>query len=115
MNLTRCPNCGAWHDPAIKEAPPGGNYNLQAQAWISVNERLPEDKQYIIVAAGRKETWTLVAIGTYYGPNSWINGFTQGPLFRSDGGSIIHDITHWMPMNMPTHPLDAADERKDGK
>ncbi len=59
---------------------------VTVQEWISVDDRLPEEKQRVLV---RCKT-----IGTTVGWRLWGTWMTD----LGDGGS---EVTHWMPMPQP--------------
>ena len=59
---------------------------VTVQEWISVDDRLPEEKQRVLV---RCKT-----IGTTVGWRLWETWMTD----LGDGGS---EVTHWMPMPQP--------------
>lgn len=64
---------------------------LEAQVpkWISVDERLPKDKQYVLIM------WNGVLQFGFYKPNrrEWVNLIT--------GCDTKYKVTHWMPLPEP--------------
>lgn len=60
-------------------------------AWISVDERLPDDDQTVLIAMDDGEVWT---------------GFHDADKWRYVSGDPITyaHITHWM--ELPAHPLE---------
>lgn len=60
-------------------------------AWISVDERLPDDDQTVLIAMDYGEVWT---------------GYLEGGQWRYVSGEPISfaHITHWM--ELPAHPLE---------
>ena len=65
---------------------------VTVQEWISVTERLPEDRGYYLVAYQDKyNESTSIALDFYVNCGAgewWSNEFT-------------HNITHWMPLPQP--------------
>lgn len=64
---------------------------VQQMRWIPVEERLPEEKQRVIVRCER--------VGTSVGWILWGNWMT-------DIGPHAGDVTHWMPLPQP--PKEAS-------
>ena len=68
------------------------SYGLTAQEWISVKDRLPEDRGYYLVAYRDKyNESTSITLDMYVicgAGEWWANEFT-------------HNITHWMPIPEP--------------
>ena len=61
--------------------------------WISVNDRLPENLQGILVC---HKTGTIYAGGFYEGPDKFsLNAFAGAPTIDID------NFTHWMPLPSP--------------
>jgi hypothetical protein len=67
-------------------------WNLRANGWISVKDRLPEDRVYVLVAFGQA---TRVSAFSYCYKSE------EGIWYRSDGYQTSADITHWMPLPEP--------------
>ena len=66
----------------------------QHNEWVSVNERLPDDDENVLVYSGDKEmfiAWCGV-IG-----RTWRDSFRDAPYDELVGISI----THWMPLPQP--------------
>ena len=66
----------------------------EAQRWIPVSERLPEDRATVLVAFKNREILTATYYGHYEGfggvENYWdIEGWHSG------------EVTHWMPLPQP--------------
>jgi hypothetical protein len=62
----------------------------EAGKWISVNDRLPDEKRKVIVYVDRLN---------YY-PNYISTSFRQDGTWREESGNY-HNITHWQPLPTP--------------
>lgn len=90
----------------------------QASRWISVTEKLPDDKQDCWTFAPINEVYCQfdprVSVHRYYLNYAnmeqwWMHRETNGnnyPFMRDNG--TIH-ITHWMPFERPEPPLEEQD------
>ena len=58
--------------------------------WISVEERLPESLQRVLVIDTKGDMFTSVYISFATGKNAW-----------STQNSYLGDVTHWMPLPEP--------------
>lgn len=74
-------------------------FEAQVPRWISVEERLPETCEDVLVWAEYHEengrTWGLQEIDNFYKGVSWKN--TADPDVRK--------VTHWMPRHRPPKPM----------
>ena len=68
------------------------SHGVTVQEWISVKDRLPEDRGYYLVAyLDKYNESTSIALDFYVNCGAgewWSNEFT-------------HNITHWMPLPQP--------------
>ena len=79
---------------------------VTVQEWISVNDRLPDDEQEVLVIA---HGWDgrLVYVGRHKrveAQKSWLTGITNKPSEWSLWGwSYLKEpmVTHWMPLPEP--------------
>ena len=86
-----------------------GNNSVTVQEWISVNDRLPDDEQEVLVIA---HGWDgrLVYVGSHKrveAQKSWITGITnKSSEWLLWGWSYLKEpiVTHWMPL--PPAPED---------
>ena len=93
INLNYCDNCSAesnvehWNTRPIEDALHARIAELEeAQRWISVSERLPEDLQPTVIITKGGMTG-IVRYLELYG--------------REGFGSWSEDVTHWMPLPQP--------------
>lgn len=81
-------------------------YGVTVQEWISVNDRLPDDEQEVLVIA---HGWggRLVYVGSHKrveSQKSWLTGITnKSSEWSLWGWSYLKEpmVTHWMPMPNP--------------
>lgn len=59
--------------------------------WISVKERLPENKTMKLLVYDGK----AINFGRYMHSTEW------GPIFGISGWGLTYNITHWMPLPEP--------------
>ena len=79
------------------------NHGVTVQEWISVNDRLPDDEQEVLVIA---HGWggRLVYVGSHKrveSQKSWLTGITnKSSEWSLWGWSYLKEpmVTHWMPM-----------------
>ena len=82
------------------------SHGVTVQEWISVNDRLPDDEQEVLVIA---HGWDgrLVYVGRHKrveAQKSWLTGITNKPSEWSLWGwSYLKEpmVTHWMPLPEP--------------
>lgn len=101
MNLLPCPFCGSseilYLGDKIKcfSCPASINtkeqWNTRHYPWISVKDRLPEDKEFCLVAYNKSnyEDDSGIGINRYCKKESWL--FKETYAYESG-------ITHWMPL-----------------
>lgn len=63
--------------------------------WISVNERLPEREQRVLVSNSVTKHVTIGEMADEYNYGHWF----WGRMFDTDLGSGV--FTHWMPLPEP--------------
>lgn len=78
--------CGNGVSCKVTKKPIATNAEVQTMRWIPVEERLPEEKQRVIVRCER--------VGTSVGWILWGRWMT-------DIGPHAGDVTHWMPLPEP--------------
>lgn len=82
------------------------SHGVTAQEWISVNDRLPDDEQEVLVIA---HGWDgrLVYVGSHKrveAQKSWLTGITnKSSEWSLWGWSYLKEpmVTHWMPLPQP--------------
>ena len=84
-------NCGTRGCALIREA--ADRLDTMQREWVSVEERLPEEKQRVIVRCER--------VGTSVGWILWGNWMT-------DIGPGAGKVTHWMPLPAPPETKEEA-------
>ena len=62
--------------------------------WISVDERLPEDGEWVLVWNGKNRMIDYFDYGQS-------DNFSFGLLVHQLGGDEPNDVTHWMPLPPP--------------
>jgi hypothetical protein len=105
--LTECPDCGCELEPMTteNEALKAENAILrarikeleQAQAWIPVDERLPDDTS---------ATSPVLVFGRYVNKNIypwayWTAYLIDGEWHNDVDHFCIEEVTHWMPLPQP--------------
>ena len=88
---------------------------VTVQEWISVNDRLPDDEQEVLVIA---HGWDgrLVYVGSHKrveAQKSWLTGITnKSSEWSLWGWSYLKEpmVTHWMPL--PDPPKGVLDDAK---
>ena len=82
------------------------SHGVTVQEWISVNDRLPDDEQEVLVIA---HGWDgrLVYVGSHKrveAQKSWLTGITnKSSEWSLWGWSYLREpmVTHWMPIPQP--------------
>ena len=82
------------------------SHGVTVQEWISVNDRLPDDEQEVLVIA---HGWDgrLVYVGSHKrveAQKSWLTGITnKSSEWSLWGWSYLKEpmVTHWMPIPQP--------------
>ena len=65
---------------------------VTVQEWISVEDRLPEDGEYVVCIAKRNPFSRFMPIVARIEKNGWANPITE---------QYISEVTHWIPMPQP--------------
>ena len=61
---------------------------VTVQEWISVKDRLPEKREFVLFSTGN-ENIDKIHYGYLCGGDRWIDRCSE---------MYYHDVTHWMPM-----------------
>lgn len=86
-------------------------HGVTVQEWISVNDRLPDDEQEVLVIA---HGWDgrLVYVGSHKrveAQKSWLTGITnKSSEWSLWGWSYLKEpmVTHWMPLPEPPKEVE---------
>ena len=65
---------------------------VTVQEWISVEDRLPEDGEYVVCIAKRNPFSRFMPMVARIEKNGWAN-----PIIEQ----YISEVTHWIPMPQP--------------
>lgn len=65
---------------------------VTVQEWISVEDRLPEDGEYVVCIAKRNPFSRFMPMVARIEKNGWANPITE---------QYISEVTHWIPMPQP--------------
>ena len=65
---------------------------VTVQEWISVDDRLPEDGEYVVCIAKRNPFSRFMPMVARIEKNGWANPITE---------QYISEVTHWIPMPQP--------------
>ena len=65
---------------------------VTVQEWISVEDRLPEDGEYVVCIAKRNPFSRFMPMVARIERNGWVNPMTE---------QYISEVTHWMPLTQP--------------
>ena len=65
---------------------------VTVQEWISVDDELPEDGEYVVCIAKRNPFSRFMPMVARIEKNGWVNPITE---------QYISKVTHWMPLPEP--------------